>query len=646
MKNQKGITLVALVITIVVLIILAGVAINMTLGENGIFNRAKYAKIQYELAQEKEKLEIEILNIQTETMETEGRVATLNDLQEKIDTTKYTSELHYEALDSEENINSVPTYAIVNKVNTNYYFTVDSKLVITDVRLGELVEEQTYTVTFNANGGICDIENKKISQNSNYGSLPEPTRDGYRFLGWHSDIENGSQILETDIVTANITLYAKWEEAPVLIAWYDGINNTNDGHSYEIDTWTDLSGNNERGATLNGATWTEDGLLFDGDDWVDTNSILMPEEENFAINMVFSLNNYPEINSCILGQNASSVPENRLGLSFDNENGLYLFSGVINESIPSEYIPRLTEKVDVTIMKNDGKLELWINATKMGEKEINNLTIDQSNTVLGRWGFYSYSYLTGTIYSVKAYDKELIQQEIQENYLDNAERFKINSYGDENTDNYVQDGLVGWYDGFNNTGENHNYETDIWTDLTGNNTTGATVTGATWTPNGLSFDGDDFVNMNTILMPETDNFSIDIVCSINKSLTDQYYILGQTTSTGPAYRAGILYDGANGLGIFSSMYNQQTGYKPKLDEKVTITYRRNGTNLDMWINGNKLMEKSVENFKVYQTNTILGSWATAYHLKGVINSVRTYNKALSDSEIQQNYNVDKLRFDM
>lgn len=50
LKQQKGITLVALVITIVVLIILAGVAISLTLGENGIFNKAKEGKDSYMLA--------------------------------------------------------------------------------------------------------------------------------------------------------------------------------------------------------------------------------------------------------------------------------------------------------------------------------------------------------------------------------------------------------------------------------------------------------------------------------------------------------------------------------------------------------------------------------------------------------------------
>ena len=40
MKNQKGITLIALVITIIVLLILAGVTIAMLTGENGILNKA------------------------------------------------------------------------------------------------------------------------------------------------------------------------------------------------------------------------------------------------------------------------------------------------------------------------------------------------------------------------------------------------------------------------------------------------------------------------------------------------------------------------------------------------------------------------------------------------------------------------------
>lgn len=44
MKNQKGITLIALVITIIVLLILAGVAIAMLTGDNSVLTRAQSTK--------------------------------------------------------------------------------------------------------------------------------------------------------------------------------------------------------------------------------------------------------------------------------------------------------------------------------------------------------------------------------------------------------------------------------------------------------------------------------------------------------------------------------------------------------------------------------------------------------------------------
>ena len=52
--NNKGITLIALVITIIVLLILAAVSIAMLTGENGILTQAQRAKEQTSVAEEKE----------------------------------------------------------------------------------------------------------------------------------------------------------------------------------------------------------------------------------------------------------------------------------------------------------------------------------------------------------------------------------------------------------------------------------------------------------------------------------------------------------------------------------------------------------------------------------------------------------------
>ena len=56
MKGNKGITLIALVITIIVLLILAGVSIAMLSGDNSILGRAKSTVVENELAEARDQV--------------------------------------------------------------------------------------------------------------------------------------------------------------------------------------------------------------------------------------------------------------------------------------------------------------------------------------------------------------------------------------------------------------------------------------------------------------------------------------------------------------------------------------------------------------------------------------------------------------
>ena len=58
MKREKGITLIALVITIIVLLILAGVSISLTLGNNGVLNQATNSVTKTRNASAKEEVEM------------------------------------------------------------------------------------------------------------------------------------------------------------------------------------------------------------------------------------------------------------------------------------------------------------------------------------------------------------------------------------------------------------------------------------------------------------------------------------------------------------------------------------------------------------------------------------------------------------
>ena len=74
LKGTKGITLIALVLTIIVLLILAGVTIATLTGENGILSQAQVSKDSTERAEEKERIQLEVLG----SYETDGILSISN----------------------------------------------------------------------------------------------------------------------------------------------------------------------------------------------------------------------------------------------------------------------------------------------------------------------------------------------------------------------------------------------------------------------------------------------------------------------------------------------------------------------------------------------------------------------------------------
>ena len=58
LKKERGITLIALVVTIIVLLILAGITIGLVFGPNGIINKAHEANENTKIEQVREQLEL------------------------------------------------------------------------------------------------------------------------------------------------------------------------------------------------------------------------------------------------------------------------------------------------------------------------------------------------------------------------------------------------------------------------------------------------------------------------------------------------------------------------------------------------------------------------------------------------------------
>ena len=88
------------------------------------------------------------------------------------------------------------------------------------------------TVTFNPNGGGVSPLTKVVKKDGTYDELPIPTKAGYKFDGWFTEIDGGTQVLPTTSVISNAdhTLFAHWTEITYTI-------------TYNLDGGTNAAGN-------------------------------------------------------------------------------------------------------------------------------------------------------------------------------------------------------------------------------------------------------------------------------------------------------------------------------------------------------------------------------------------------------------------
>jgi uncharacterized repeat protein (TIGR02543 family) len=72
----------------------------------------------------------------------------------------------------------------------------------------------TYTVTFNPQGGTAVLPITNVVSGSKISSPTSPARTGYTFVGWYREAAGTTAWnFNSDIVTANITLYARWQSS-------------------------------------------------------------------------------------------------------------------------------------------------------------------------------------------------------------------------------------------------------------------------------------------------------------------------------------------------------------------------------------------------------------------------------------------------
>ncbi len=73
----------------------------------------------------------------------------------------------------------------------------------------------TYTLTFNANGGSVSPATKSCNVGTPVGDLPTPTRSQYAFQGWFTSASGGTEVTAATVLSASATLYAHWSQNSV-----------------------------------------------------------------------------------------------------------------------------------------------------------------------------------------------------------------------------------------------------------------------------------------------------------------------------------------------------------------------------------------------------------------------------------------------
>lgn len=301
--KQKGITLIALVITIVVLLILAGVSINLLTGENGIITKAHDAKERTEKSSKNEQESLEILGDLISKYEKEEKV---------VISTKYYSSLLDAISDANNDVttnggedsNGAKAKIEVDQNNNVYVMPLEDVSINTIVQVGS---EQGYTLDLNnrtitlsegshfdqlvgtklilddsgTNGNVTKNVNSSSTQNvlrssgklELDGGIYNLTNNGSgTALNFRVDkatlITNGGIINSVNTNTGGaIALQISGESSDTTINNINCSTNTISGNSFTLFASTSSSTEENANITINGGTFTsntEQGPSFSG----------------------------------------------------------------------------------------------------------------------------------------------------------------------------------------------------------------------------------------------------------------------------------------------------------------------------------------------------------------------------------------------
>lgn len=164
-KNNEGITLVSLIVTIIIILIIAGIAVSMIGGENGILAKAKYASASYQQEQVKELLESAISSWKIDKIQN-SQDASLASLKE------------ISLSDSTVTIGELQKVICVDTNGEKYYYLIDENFNLTNIDSQTAVSTtdnniNDYNINYTVSGTVIKVDTSNIT-----------TKDGSNIEGY------------------------------------------------------------------------------------------------------------------------------------------------------------------------------------------------------------------------------------------------------------------------------------------------------------------------------------------------------------------------------------------------------------------------------------------------------------------------------
>jgi uncharacterized repeat protein (TIGR02543 family) len=117
---------------------------------------------------------------------------------------------------SADTFESVRTVDLSSSTSAKRNSTTDTNDNSTDftvsaLNVSYLPALETFDVAFNSNGGSAVSTITDVVSGATITLPTNPTKEGYAFIGWYSDLELTIEFTNSTPVTSDITLYAKWD---------------------------------------------------------------------------------------------------------------------------------------------------------------------------------------------------------------------------------------------------------------------------------------------------------------------------------------------------------------------------------------------------------------------------------------------------